>query len=60
MEYIEKGDRVNIAFWPEVNDVRNALVMDTPKHIGDDWILKGEDGSLIYVQHYAKMERIPQ
>lgn len=53
---IEPGCRVDIYF--ELAEAEFDLeVLYVTTQPGDSWIFKRQDGTIIYVQHYAKMIR---
>ena len=54
-ERIKEGDIVDVHFETLASYFR-ATVLFVPRVIGDSWILRLEDGKLVYVQMFCCME----
>jgi hypothetical protein len=52
---IEIGDRVNV-HWEHIESEWNCEVLYVPMSEGDSWHLRRENGTIVDVQHYGKME----
>ena len=53
---IVKGDMVTVDFLRS-HSLYNAEVLSTPNITGDPWILKCENGNIIYVSLYEKITK---
>lgn len=56
MQRIAVGDKVDVYF-ESVDAVFNATVNHIPCATGDSWQLETDDGEVVYVQCFCKMQR---
>ena len=54
---IKEGDIVNI-YWEYIEIEYKVKVLYTPCGTGDSWLFEREDGTIIYVNSFGKMEKV--
>lgn len=57
MKKIKEGDKVNI-YWENVTAEFNVTVKYIPCQTGDSWIFERKNGTIFYVNTFAKMNLI--
>ena len=60
MEYkIQEGDIVNV-YWERIEGEYEVEVLYTPQDTGDSWRFRRKDGTIVYVNSFSKMVKIPR